>query len=96
MTGPSGASGKYTFCGFVTRISRPATSRVSAGVGTRPPYPWPGLTPLGTLAVVEEDAFETERLRLRPFAADLSDLDALHEIQSDARPHALLPASVQS
>jgi [ribosomal protein S5]-alanine N-acetyltransferase len=34
---------------------------------------------------VGEDAFETERLRLRPFAADLSDLDALHEIQSDAR-----------
>ena len=33
---------------------------------------------------MEEDAFETERLRLRPFAADLSDLDALHEIQSDA------------
>jgi hypothetical protein len=31
------------------------------------------------------DLFETERLRLRPFAADLSDLDALHEIQSD--PH---------
>ena len=31
-----------------------------------------------------EDTFETERLRLRPFAADLSDLDALHEIQSDA------------
>ena len=31
-----------------------------------------------------ENAFETERLRLRPFAADLSDLDALHEIQSDA------------
>lgn len=28
---------------------------------------------------------ETERLRLRPFASDLSDLDALHEIQSD--PH---------
>ena len=28
-------------------------------------------------------AIETERLRLRPFAADLSDLDALHEIQSD-------------
>lgn len=26
---------------------------------------------------------ETARLRLRPFAADLSDLDALHEIQSD-------------
>jgi ribosomal-protein-alanine N-acetyltransferase len=31
------------------------------------------------------DLIETERLRLRPFAADLSDLDALHEIQSD--PH---------
>ena len=31
-----------------------------------------------------EVAFETEHLRLRPFAADLSDLDALHEIQSDA------------
>jgi ribosomal-protein-alanine N-acetyltransferase len=29
------------------------------------------------------EAFETARLRLRPFAADLSDLDALHEIQSD-------------
>jgi RimJ/RimL family protein N-acetyltransferase len=29
------------------------------------------------------ERFETERLRLRPFAADLSDLDALHEIQSD-------------
>ena len=40
--------------------------------------------PLGTLAVVEEEALETERLRLRPFAADLSDLEALHEIQSDA------------
>jgi RimJ/RimL family protein N-acetyltransferase len=26
---------------------------------------------------------ETSRLRLRPFASDLSDLDALHEIQSD-------------
>jgi ribosomal-protein-alanine N-acetyltransferase len=26
---------------------------------------------------------ETARLRLRPFAADLSDLDPLHEIQSD-------------
>ncbi|MDP9330920.1 MAG: GNAT family N-acetyltransferase [Actinomycetota bacterium] len=26
---------------------------------------------------------ETERLRLRPFAADLADLDALHAIQSD-------------
>jgi ribosomal-protein-alanine N-acetyltransferase len=34
---------------------------------------------------VTEDVIETERLRLRPFAADLSDLDALHEIQSD--PH---------
>ena len=31
-----------------------------------------------------DDVIETERLRLRPFAADLSDLDALHEIQSDA------------
>ena len=31
------------------------------------------------------DVMETERLRLRPFASDLSDLDALHEIQSD--PH---------
>ncbi|MGH2692702.1 MAG: GNAT family N-acetyltransferase [Actinomycetota bacterium] len=31
------------------------------------------------------DAFETERLRLRPFASDLSDLEALHEIQAD--PH---------
>jgi ribosomal-protein-alanine N-acetyltransferase len=29
------------------------------------------------------DSLETARLRLRPFAADLSDLDALHEIQSD-------------
>jgi ribosomal-protein-alanine N-acetyltransferase len=29
------------------------------------------------------DLIETERLRLRPFAPDLSDLDALHEIQSD-------------
>jgi [ribosomal protein S5]-alanine N-acetyltransferase len=29
------------------------------------------------------DLIETERLRLRPFAADLSDLDALHQIQSD-------------
>ena len=37
-----------------------------------------------TLAAVEADAFDTERLRLRPFAADLSDLDALQEIQSDA------------
>jgi ribosomal-protein-alanine N-acetyltransferase len=33
---------------------------------------------------VQGEAFETPRLRLRPFAADLSDLDALHEIQSDA------------
>lgn len=39
---------------------------------------------LGTLAVVDRDAIETERLRLRPFAPGLSDLDALHEIQSDA------------
>jgi RimJ/RimL family protein N-acetyltransferase len=31
------------------------------------------------------EVMETERLRLRPFASDLSDLDALHEIQSD--PH---------
>jgi ribosomal-protein-alanine N-acetyltransferase len=31
------------------------------------------------------DLIETERLRLRPFASDLSDLDALHEIQSDPR-----------
>ena len=30
-----------------------------------------------------DDAIETARLRMRPFAADLSDLDALHEIQSD-------------
>jgi RimJ/RimL family protein N-acetyltransferase len=30
------------------------------------------------------EVMETERLRLRPFAADLSDLDALHAIQSDA------------
>jgi [ribosomal protein S5]-alanine N-acetyltransferase len=29
------------------------------------------------------EAIVTTRLRLRPFAADLSDLDALHEIQSD-------------
>ena len=29
------------------------------------------------------DVIETARLRLRPFARDLSDLDALHEIQSD-------------
>jgi ribosomal-protein-alanine N-acetyltransferase len=29
------------------------------------------------------DPIETPRLRLRPFAADLSDLDALHAIQSD-------------
>jgi RimJ/RimL family protein N-acetyltransferase len=29
------------------------------------------------------DVIETGRLRLRPFADDLSDLDALHEIQSD-------------
>lgn len=33
---------------------------------------------------VPREVMETERLRLRPFAADLSDLDALHEIQSDA------------
>jgi RimJ/RimL family protein N-acetyltransferase len=33
---------------------------------------------------VVEDVIETQRLRLRPFAPDLSDLDALHEIQSDA------------
>ena len=32
-----------------------------------------------------DDVIETERLRLRPFAEDLSDLDALSEIQSD--PH---------
>jgi [ribosomal protein S5]-alanine N-acetyltransferase len=31
------------------------------------------------------DVIETSRLRLRPFADDLSDLDALHEIQSDAQ-----------
>jgi RimJ/RimL family protein N-acetyltransferase len=31
------------------------------------------------------DVIETARLRLRPFADDLSDLDALHEIQAD--PH---------
>jgi [ribosomal protein S5]-alanine N-acetyltransferase len=31
------------------------------------------------------DVIETPRLRLRPFASDLSDLDALYEIQSD--PH---------
>lgn len=30
-----------------------------------------------------DSAIETPRLRLRPFASDLSDLDALHEIQSD-------------
>jgi [ribosomal protein S5]-alanine N-acetyltransferase len=29
------------------------------------------------------ESIETARLRLRPFASDLSDLDALHEIQSD-------------
>lgn len=29
------------------------------------------------------DTVETERLRLRPFHEDLSDVDALHEIQSD-------------
>jgi RimJ/RimL family protein N-acetyltransferase len=34
---------------------------------------------------VDRDVIETGRLRLRPFAPDLSDLDALHEIQSD--PH---------
>lgn len=33
----------------------------------------------------EEDSIETDRLRLRPFAPDLSDLDALHTIQAD--PH---------
>jgi ribosomal-protein-alanine N-acetyltransferase len=38
-----------------------------------------------TLDDVPEGAMETERLRLRPFAADLSDLDALYAIQSD--PH---------
>lgn len=32
---------------------------------------------------IDVDAIETERLRLRPFADDLSDLDALHEIQSN-------------
>jgi RimJ/RimL family protein N-acetyltransferase len=32
---------------------------------------------------MDASAIETERLRLRPFAEDLSDLDALHEIQSD-------------
>ena len=42
---------------------------------------------------VPGNEMETERLRLRPFAADLSDLDALHEIQSDPQhmryyPHA--------
>ena len=36
---------------------------------------------LTTMAV---DVIETPRLRLRPFANDLSDLDALHEIQADA------------
>jgi RimJ/RimL family protein N-acetyltransferase len=39
---------------------------------------------VGTLLDVDEDVIETERLRLRPFAPDLSDLDALLEIQSDA------------
>jgi RimJ/RimL family protein N-acetyltransferase len=39
---------------------------------------------VATLARVVEDVIETQRLRLRPFAPDLSDLDALHEIQSDA------------
>jgi [ribosomal protein S5]-alanine N-acetyltransferase len=32
---------------------------------------------------VDIETIETARLRLRPFAADLSDLDALHEIQAD-------------
>lgn len=32
---------------------------------------------------VDAEPIETPRLRLRPFAADLSDLDALHAIQSD-------------
>ncbi len=50
-------------------------------------------TGLDTLAVVDEDQIETQRLRLRPFTPDLADLDALHEIQSDAHhmrfyPHA--------
>ena len=62
--------------GFVTRTSRPATSSVSACVGTaHRTVPW---SPRGS------DVIETDRLRLRPFADDLSDLDALHEIQSDA------------
>ena len=33
---------------------------------------------------MDAPVIETERLRLRPFAADLSDLPALHRIQSDA------------
>jgi RimJ/RimL family protein N-acetyltransferase len=37
-------------------------------------------------------AIETERLRLRPFAADLSDLDALHAIQSDPEHMRYYPA----
>jgi RimJ/RimL family protein N-acetyltransferase len=32
---------------------------------------------------VDAEPIETPRLRLRPFASDLSDLDALHAIQSD-------------
>jgi [ribosomal protein S5]-alanine N-acetyltransferase len=32
---------------------------------------------------VDAEPIETPRLRLRPFAPDLSDLDALHAIQSD-------------
>ena len=45
------------------------------------------LGPHGSVAwhAVTADVIETERLRLRPFAEDLSDLDALSEIQSD--PH---------
>jgi [ribosomal protein S5]-alanine N-acetyltransferase len=33
---------------------------------------------------IDVAVIETDRLRLRPFAQDLSDLDALHGIQSDA------------
>ncbi|MGH2679903.1 MAG: GNAT family N-acetyltransferase [Actinomycetota bacterium] len=33
---------------------------------------------------MDANVIETARLRLRPFARDLSDLDALHAIQSDA------------
>jgi [ribosomal protein S5]-alanine N-acetyltransferase len=35
------------------------------------------------VALTPDPVVETVRLRLRPFAGDLSDVDALHEIQSD-------------